>query len=250
MSRFNMPATKKYIEKNHEGDVSFKLSPEMELYSMVCTSALQPKFYVPNTNDQLNKIKTAISRVDPLFVAKLAVYAREKMYLRTIPLVLTVELAKIYKGNDNLIRRLTKRVVQRADEITELLAYYVKANKKEPKVVKTEGNHVTYKTIHGLSNQMNKGIKDLFESGKFNEYQLAKYNRKTDIKLRDALFLSHPKPQNQEQKDLFNKLANDDLDIPYTWEVELSMAGEIRGDKREVWEKLIDSGFEGWIEVE
>ena len=127
------------------------------------------------------------------------------------------------------------------------MSYYVKANKKEPKVVKTKGNHTTYKTIHGLSNQMNKGIKDLFESGKFNEYQLSKYNRKTEIKLRDALFLSHPKPQNQEQKDLFNKLANDDLDIPYTWEVELSMGGEIKKSKKETWEELIDSGKLGYM---
>ena len=247
MARFNVSASKKYLDINHEGDSSYKLTPEMELYSMVCTSALQPKFYVPNTNDQLNKIKTALRNVDPLFAAQLAVYAREKMYLRSIPLVLAVELTKIYKGNDDLIRRLTKRVVQRADEITELLSYYVKANKKEPKVIKTKGNHTTYKTIHGLSNQMNKGIKDLFESGKFNEYQLAKYNRKTEIKLRDALFLSHPKPQNQEQKDLFNKLANNDLDIPYTWEVEMSMAGEIKGSKKEVWENMIDSGKMGYM---
>ena len=112
MARFNVKASKKYLDKNHEGATSYKLTPEMELYSMVCASALQPSFYVPNTNDQLNKIKSALRKVEPEFAAKLAVYAREKMYLRTIPLVLTVELTKLYKGQDDLIRRLTRRVVQ------------------------------------------------------------------------------------------------------------------------------------------
>jgi len=248
MSRFNEKSSEKFIEKNYEGDISYKLTPEMELYTLVCTSALQPTFYVPNTNDQLNKIKSALRRVDPLFAAQLAVYARERMYLRTIPLILTIELTKLYKKQDDLVRRLVRRVVQRADEITELLAYYVKSNKKEPKEVEAKGDHIIYKNIYGLSNQLNKGLKDIFESGRFDEYQYAKYNRETEIKLRDALFLSHPKPKDQKQKDLFNKIANNNLETPYTWEVELSKAGqEGRGDKKEVWEELLDSGKLGYM---
>jgi hypothetical protein len=52
------------------------------------------------------------------------------MHLRSIPLVLTVELAKRYNG-DALISKLTNRIVKRADEITELLAYYIIANERK-----------------------------------------------------------------------------------------------------------------------
>ena len=55
-------------------------------------------------------------------MAKLAIYTREKMYLRSIPIVLVAELAKIHSG-DSLIKNTVARVVKRADEITELLAY-------------------------------------------------------------------------------------------------------------------------------
>jgi 60 kDa SS-A/Ro ribonucleoprotein len=240
MARFNKQSNRKYTQENYEGETSFRTTPEMSLYSIVCTSALQPTFYSPNTDEQLKEIRNLIGQVDPLFVAQLAVYARTRMNLRTIPLVLTVELANM-SGMPGLVRRLTRRVIQRADEITELLSYYVKANNREDGVVKNNKR----KKLYALSNQIKKGIKDVFESGKFNEYQYAKYNRKTEIMLRDALFLSHPNPEGQ--KDLFNKIANNCLDIPYTWEVELSKAGQEGKDKKEVWEELIDSDKVGYM---
>lgn len=246
MTRFNVQSKYTQTEKNFEGDVAFKISPEMELYSIACASMLQPTFYVPNTNDQLNRIKSLIKKVDPFFVAQLAIYVRERMYLRTMPLVLTVELAKIQSGS-NLIRRLTKRVVQRADEITELMAYYVKANKHEPKFREMKGGHVVEKKLYKLSNQIRKGLADIFESGKFDEYQYAKYNRDTEIKLRDILFLTHPKPRDTEMEVLFGKIANNNLDTPYTWETELSKAGQEDKSKKAVWEDLILSGKLGYM---
>lgn len=250
MARFNKKAQDNFKTKNYEDAVSYKVSPELQLYSIVCTSALQPTFYVPNTEKQLQNIRELLNLVDPLFAAKLTVYAREKMYLRTIPLVLTVELCKILQNKSNgLIRTLTNRVIQRADEITELLAYYIKSNEIEPKPAPTpDGNYVgVYKEIYSLSNQIRRGLRDVFESGKFNEYNYAKYNRDTKIKLKDAMFLAKPKPKNQELVTLFEKIANDNLETPYTWEVELSKAGQSGVSKKDVWESLIDSNEVGYM---
>lgn len=160
------PQPTKSVKKvlNHEGAVSFAESKEMALYSRVCTSMVSNKFYESN-DEQMENLKHLISVCDPMFVAKLAVYAREKMYLRSIPLVLVVELAKIHKGDD-LISKTVQRVIQRADEITELLAYYQLAN----------GRNGETKKLCKLSNQIKKGIKAVFESGKFSEYQYAKHN--------------------------------------------------------------------------
>jgi hypothetical protein len=237
MARFNKKTTQK-IEMLAGGE-GFKMVPEMELYASVCASVLTPQYYTPHTNDQINKLKTLIRKVDPFFVAQLAVYAREQMYLRTIPLVLTVELAKCHSGDD-LLRRLSRRVIQRADEITEILAYYSKANKIQPKFIKAKGGHNVEKKIYKLSNQLRKGIADSFY--KFDEYQFAKYNRNTEIKLRDALFLTHPKPRTREEQELFEKIAQNNLSIPYTWETKLSEAGQTGKDKKAVWQELILSG--------
>ena len=33
------------ITTNYEGEVAYKLTPKMELYTLVCTASLQKKFY-------------------------------------------------------------------------------------------------------------------------------------------------------------------------------------------------------------
>ena len=225
--RFSQISGGKNRTVNYEGETAYKLSPEAELYSAVCTASLQPKFYVPSAEDEISRIRDLIKKVPAEFVAKLAIYAREKMYLRSISLVLAVELAKIHNGDD-LVSRLVERVIQRADELYEILAYYWLANEKKEKLNK-------------LSKQLQKGIARAFL--KFDEYQFAKYNRKTEIKLRDVLFLTHPKPRTKEQEQLFKKIANDELTPPYTWETQLSE----RGNTKEVWEELIDSEKVGYM---
>lgn len=233
MTRFNKTTKEKTVTENYEGAKAYKLTPELELYSLVVTSTLNPKFYEPgSTGNVLPRLMTLMKKVKPEFIAKLAVYTREKMYLRTIPLVLAVKLAKIHKG-DNLVSRLIERIIQRADEITETLAYYQKYNKRN-----------NTKKLNKLSKQIQKGIAKAFN--KFDEYQFAKYNRGTEVKLRDALFLSHAKPARGKKK-LFEKIVNETLEVPYTWETELSEAGQSGKDKKKVWEELIDSKKVGYM---
>jgi 60 kDa SS-A/Ro ribonucleoprotein len=204
--RFNTKSASPNRTINAEGAKAYKLSPELELYTAVMTSALSDSFYESN-DARLVRIRELIRLVEPIFVAKLAVYAREQMYLRSMPLVLTVELAKIQSG-DNLVARLANRVIQRADELTELLSYYQAANGRA-----TQGN---YKTLNKLSKQLQKGLAQAFN--KFDEYQFSKYNRdNATIKLRDALFLAHPKPKDDAQQALFNKIVNNSLETPYSY---------------------------------
>lgn len=224
---------------NHEGETAYKLEAKLELYSLVVTSALNNKFY-ESDKQQLERLRTLIGQVNPEFVVKLAIYAREKMYLRSIPLVLAVELAKVHNG-DNLVSKMVSRIVQRADEITELLAYYQFANERQG-----------IKKLNKLSKQLQKGLAQAFN--RFDEYQFAKYNRDTEVRLRDALFLVHPQAKDKEQQELFNKIVEDTLETPYTWEVELSLLGQQYKDEtekvkalKEKWEELITSGKLGYM---
>ena len=238
--KFNTVKNKKQRIKNYEYATAYKMSPEMELYTSVVTSSLSPTFY-EGEQKRVKRIRYLIKTVKPMFVAKLAVYAREQMYLRSIPLVLVAELAKVHSGDD-LISRLTTRVIQRADEITELLAYYQHAN----------GRWET-KKLNRLSKQIQKGIAAAFN--KFDGYQFAKYNRKTDITFKDALFLTHPKAKDEAQQALFNKIVGGDLEAPYTWEVELSVLGQQKFNTEKSrqkaikakWEELIASGRLGYM---
>ena len=88
---------------NHEGAMTFQLTSEMELYTAVCSMALQPKYY-ETPNERVERIAELVRRCDATFVAKLAVYARRVMHMRSIPLLLVVELSRIHNG-DNLVSR-------------------------------------------------------------------------------------------------------------------------------------------------
>ena len=228
MSKFNQSTKGATKTVNHEGAPAYKLNAEMELYATAVTTMLSNKFYESST-DTLKRIQKLVKEVKPEFVAKLAVYAREKMYLRSLPLVLVTELAKIHNGDD-LVSRVTKRVVARADEITELLAYYAQANGSK-----------NVKKLGKLSKQVQKGLSDAFN--KFDEYAFAKYNRDGAVKLRDALFLVHPKAKDEAQQALFDKIATDTLETPDTWEVELSAST----DKKGSWERLIKENKLGYM---
>ncbi|MCU0430185.1 MAG: TROVE domain-containing protein [Cytophagaceae bacterium] len=238
--KFNIPKRTNQELNNYEGGKAFRLTPEWELYSAVVTASLSDMMY-EKADDRLARIISLISISDPLFVAQLAIYTREKMHLRSVPLVLAVELAKIHSG-DSLVKNTVYRIIQRADEITELLAYYQASNKR-----------IGTKKLNKLSKQLQKGVAEAF--GKFDEYQFAKYNREAQVKLRDALFIVHPKATNEQQQALFNKIVKDTLEIPYTWEVELSRLGQQKYATKEnqhlafkaKWEELILSGRLGYM---
>jgi len=238
--RFNFLRGAQNETLNYQAAKAFTLTPQLELYTAVATAALSDNFY-EKAGATLERIKSLIAKNDAVFTAKLAIYAREQMYLRSVPLVLAVELAKQHNG-DGLVATLVERVIQRADEITELLSYYALSNQR-----------ANTKQLNKLSKQLQKGLAEAFN--KFDEYQFAKYNRDANVKLRDALFLVHPKAKDESQQALFNKIVNDELQTPYTWEVELSALGQQLYDNAELkqqafktkWEELIASNKLGYM---
>lgn len=65
----------------------------------------------------------------------------------------------------------------------------------------------------------------------------------------------HPKAKDAGQQMVFDRIASDNLDTPYTWEIELSTLGQqVFSDEAEraeafktKWEELIDSGKLGYM---
>lgn len=225
---------------NKESAPAYRMTPEWELYTSVVTTSLSNSFY-EQAEERIERVRALIGKCDPLFVAQLAVYARQVMNLRSIPLAMVVELARVHKG-DNLVKRMTTKTVRRADEITELLACYQQANQR-----------AGVKKLNRLSKQLQAGLQEAFNT--FDAYQFAKYNRAAEVRLRDALFLVHPKAKDEKQQEIFNDIVNDTLPVPYTWETELSALGQetfaTPKDRKEAfrakWEELIDSGKLGYM---
>lgn len=225
---------------NHEGEVAYVMTPEMELYTAVVTASLSDKFY-ESCDSLVGRIPELVPQVSPEFVAELAIYTRREMNLRSVPLLLLVELAKCHNG-DNLVSRAVAATVMRADEISELLACYQWRNPSSG-----------IKKLGKLSRQIQDGLKIAFN--KFNEYQFAKYDRDGEVTLKDALFLVHPKADSAQKQEIFDKIVADKLEIPYTWETQLSALGqknfgspeEKNLAKKALWEELLDSGKLGYM---
>jgi len=181
------------------------ISYEKQLQRLVLASMLWEKQFYLDGVENVALIKSLVSKVPAAKVAELAIMARNSYKLRHMPLMLCRELARIGRLNAATLNE----VVQRADEMGEFLALYW-AEKKSP-----------------LSNQVKKGLAKAFV--KFNEYQLAKYDRSSaSVSIRDVMFLVHAKPSSPEQEALFKRVANKELVTPDTWETELS-AGADKG---------------------
>ena len=247
MSKFNTIIKEQSVTVNHEGAEAFSLSAEMELYTAVVTASLSNRFY-ETADERIERIADLVGKCDARFVAQLAVYTRTKMNLRSVPLLLVVELAKHHSG-DNLVSRTVEKVVLRADEIMELLHCYQWRNGQPCAERKTSP-----KRLGRLSHQIQVGLQKAFNN--FDEYQFAKYDRSNlEVKLRDALFIVHPKAKDDAQQQLFDKIANNTLETPYTWETELSALGqqEFMTDTEQQmafatkWEELIHSGKMGYM---
>ena len=240
--KFNSMLYEQNALTNYEGEKAYAMTPELELYTAVVATALCNSFY-ENTDGRISRISELVKLVPHEFTAKLAVYARNEMHLRSVPLLLIVELAKIHNG-DSLVARTIEKCVLRADEIMELLMCYQFRN----------ADTNSRKKLGKLSRQIQNGLQQAFN--RFDEYQFAKYDRDNlEVKLRDALFIVHPKAKDEQQQQIFNKIASRQLEIPYTWETELSALGQQQfadnAEKetafRQKWEELIFSGKLGYM---
>lgn len=179
------------------------ISPTQQLRRLVLASMLWEKQFYMDGNTTVDLVKTLVPQVPADEVAKLAMQARSEYKLRHMPLLLCRELARIGKLSSTVL----SAVIQRADEMGEFLSLYW-AEKRTP-----------------ISNQVKKGLAIAFNT--FSEYQLAKFDKNSaDIRIRDVMFLVHPKPTSEEQTQLFKRVADQALATPDTWETQLSAGAD------------------------
>lgn len=215
--------SKRYIKKTHEGGKAFPhLTHEQGLRRSIMSCFLWEKEFYEDGESIADRIATHANNIAPVRLAEIALETRNKAHLRHAPLLLLEILTRTGSGT-RLVGDTIAQVIQRPDEIGEFLA-----------ICKKRG-------MTTLSKQMKIGLGRALK--KFDGYQLSKYNRDSEFKLRDALFLTHAKPDSKAQAELFEKLAQDTLPVPDTWEVGLS-TGQ---DKKETFERLLRENKLGYM---
>lgn len=204
----------------HEGAPAKRISPERSLRRSVLSCLLWEREFYEDGVDIAERILQNAALCSTETVSALAVEARNVHGLRHVPLLLLLDL--IRRGGPNVGAAIAS-TIRRADEMPELISIYWR-NGKRP-----------------LSKQMKLGLAQAF--GRFNEYALAKYDREGAVRIRDVLFLTHPKPADEAQAALFKRVADRSLATPDTWEVSLSGGS----DKKETFERLIRDGKLGYL---
>ncbi len=215
----------------HEGAPAIaNLSAEQQLRRSVMACLLWEGEFYEDGKSIADRIVENAEKVKPEVLAAIAIEAREVMNLRHAPLLLLDVLSNINrvrpgKGHVEpaLVARTVERVIQRADEMGELLSVYWRNGRKM------------------VPRQMRKGLAGAF--GKFDEHVLGKYDRDGAVKLRDVLRLVRPKPKDEAQSALWKRVKDRDLAVPDTWEVALSGGA----DKREAFTRLLAEGKLGYL---
>lgn len=208
-------------EYTHEGArAALHVSPYNQLRRSVLSCLLWENEFYEDGQTIAERIVELCAKVTPEQLSALAIEARYEQHLRHIPLLLTAELAK--RGG-SIVADTLEKVIQRADELAEFLMVYWR-NGKTP-----------------IAKQVKLGLARAFR--KFNAYQLSKYDREKDIRLRDVLFMIHAKPKDEAQAALWKQLVDGTLPTADTWETNLS-AGK---DKKETFERLITTNNLGYL---
>jgi len=207
MAKFNTARVRKHTptKTNFAGGRAHAQSAKLELVSILLTAMLNGDRYYESNDDTIKRMIGLLDRVDPLFAAKAAVYARNEFGLRSISHIAAAEIAKRVKG-ESWTKRFVNAVVRRPDDMTEIMAYHLATSGKP------------------VPNSMKKGLATAFD--KFDHYQLAKYRGEgKTVSLVDLVNMVHPVPTRKNAKALADLVAGT-LKSTGTWEAKLTTVGQ------------------------
>ena len=216
MAKFNeKKMAKQPTERNFMCEMAFKMEDKEELISTVMTTFLQGEYYEKEAT-KIARIQELLKKVDPLFAAKLAIYARNEGNLRSVIHFVAAEIAKYVSGTD-WGKRFYNRIVVRPDDMSEIVSAYAHIN------------GMSQKDISKIPNAMKGGFKTALE--RLDAYQLDKYKMKNrSVSMIDLIRLFHPKG-NQKNAEAFKRLVNgESLEGLYETKIlekEMTKAGQL-----------------------
>lgn len=230
MSKFNTTLPKqKTLTENLAGGQAYSQTNELKLVSLLLTSFVNDQFY-RDGKTSLVELKNLAEKIkDKEFLAKSAIFARDRFGMRSITHALAGELTSQLNGKE-WGKDFYDKVVVRVDDMTEILSYYL-ANK-------TDRNNPKF------PNALKKGFAKAFD--RFDGYNLSKYKGENkEVKLVDIVNLVHPVPT-VRNKEALELLVKGELKNTQTWESKLSEAGQ-KAESEEDLAKLKSSAWEELI---
>lgn len=174
---------------NNAGGVSYSLSDKAALAQLAMTGCFNGTFYASD-KDQLDKTLELANKLDPKFVAKVAVYSRQKSFMKDVPAV----LAAVVAGKDSeLLSKIFTKVIDNPKMVRNF--------------VQIIRSGVTGRK--SLGSAPKRLIKEYLES--LTDDQLFKADLGNDPSLQDIIKLTHPKPSNKSRQAMYAYLLDKDF---------------------------------------
>jgi 60 kDa SS-A/Ro ribonucleoprotein len=173
--------------RNEAGGVAYGLTPKHALAQVAATGCFGNTFYATAEN-QLDQLKMLIAQVDDnVFLAKLAVYARERAYMKDMPAALLVVLSK---RDTQLLHRVFDRVVDNGRVLRTLFQMV-----RSGQFGRTSFSSSLQRALQRWLNEASVG-------------KLLSASIGSDPSLRDILRMARPTPRDNARRALFGWLTD------------------------------------------
>jgi 60 kDa SS-A/Ro ribonucleoprotein len=172
---------------NEAGGRAYSLEPKHALAQLAATGCFNGTFYAA-ADEQLTAVKTLIDQVaDNTFLAKLAVYSRQRAMMKDMPVALLVALSK---RDPALFRKAFERVVDNGRTLRTLVQF-VRSGQFGRK---------------SLSYALQRAVQRWLNSASVEKLLSASIGN--DPSLRDVLRLARPTPKDNARRALFGWLTD------------------------------------------
>lgn len=172
--------------RNEAGGLAYSLSDQEALTQLVVTGTFQNTFY-SSGSEQLGKVLELAKKCDPVFVAKLAVYARTQAFMKDAPAVLTAYLSTV---DGELFKTVFAKVINNGN----MLRKFISVMRSGTVGRKSLGN-LPKKMVQKLLN--GRGEEWLFRNSIGNEPSMG-----------DVIKMVHPKAKNASVNNMFAYLLD------------------------------------------
>lgn len=174
---------------NHAGGNAYSLTAKQALAQYAVTGTFNDTFYTSGS-DQLQTVLKLCGEVEPLFVAKLAMYSRATGKMKDMPAVLCANLAS--RGEEGMA--LLKSIFPIVIDNGKMLRNFVQIIR----------SGVTGRKSFGTG--LKKLIRSWFETKKPEE--IFRMSMGNNPSLSDVIRMVHPRPENEEKRAIFGYIAN------------------------------------------
>lgn len=220
MGGFNKIKENKPTARSYEGGAVYEKSPIDEWMNMLFSSFLERGFYESAETQQKRFIELTDKVADAYgypFVAKCAVFARNKLGMRSISQLTAAWLNdKTFENK----RAFYRAFCHRPDDIAELFA-----------AIDFLGGHRSHAVVRGCGDYLSK-----LSSYSLGKYKLASRN----YNMFDLINITHA------TSFAINEYKQGLLSTPDTWEVKISTA-KSENERNEEWIRLVEEGKLGYM---